>query len=70
MHSNAFVSLKENDRLSITKSKLALNFRFIEARLCLEISVYESDPNNPCYEIKIKRYIGQPLKEEYKNAEV
>ena len=66
IHSNASGSLKENDRLPITQSKLPFNFRFGEVKLFLENLVCEIDMNNSHGEIKRKRDIGQLLNEKYK----
>ena len=62
IHSNASGSLKENHCLPITQSKLPLNFRFEEAKFCLETLARESDLNIACGEIKRKRDIDQSLK--------
>ena len=61
-------SLKENDRLPSTQSKLPFNFRFGEAKRCLGTLVREGDLNNAHNEIKRKRDIGQSLKEKYEKC--
>ena len=57
-----WVPLNKNYCLPITQSKLPFNFRFGEAKRCLESLVQEIDLNNAHDEIKIKQDIGISLK--------
>ena len=68
MHYNFLVPLKENDHLSITQSKLTINFLFGDAQLCLENLVHESDLNDACDKMQRKRDISQSLKEKHKRC--
>ena len=61
-NSNEYDSLQKNERFPIKKPKLSLNYRFGEAKRCLETLIRKSNMNTVCDQIKRKLDIGQSLK--------